>query len=249
MPPMLWAPEWLGRAYCILYAAAGNVVFTLDEALLRLQVSRERGRVILSELAKRGYLNRVSRGCYAARSPSEVVLGVTLGPARVSLKQRVYEPLLDEVLRGLFERFRQNLVSVVLYGSIARGVPQSTSDMDLLVVIRGLPPSFHERTTTIGDILRGVHGVKMGLWKSSGRYANVDILPFTPEEASVLRPLYLDFLFDAIIVYDQGGFMHQVLERLRNRIQELGARRITMPSGKWYWSLAQASAKRSEISL
>ncbi len=246
---MEWVPRWLGEAYCMLYVAFGERVIALDDALTHLRASREKARVILSELTQRGYLKRLGRGLYSAKTPTAVVLGVALGPEPFSLKQRVYEPLLEEVLRKLFEKFRQDLISVVLYGSMARGLAQPTSDMDLLVVIRGLPASFLDRATIIGDRLRELHEVKIRLWKESRRYTNIDILPYTPEEARVLRPLYLDFLFDAIILYDQGGFMHEILERLRTRIKMLGGRRVTLPSGKWYWSLGDSSEKWTDIEL
>ncbi len=246
---MEWVPPWLGKAYCGLYGAFGRSEFALDDALTCLHASRERGRVILSELARRGYLRRVGRGRYKAKNPTMVVLGVMLGPELPSLKQRVYEPLLEEVLAKLFERFGEDLVSVVLYGSVARGVARPTSDMDLFVVIQGLPFNFYDRATLISDIVRRLHEPKMRLWRDGGRYTNIDILPFTPEEAAVLRPLYLDFLFDAMLLHDRGGFMHEVLEQLRKRLRELGGRRVTMPSGKWYWLLSQPLQKGIEIQL
>ena len=246
---MDWAPPWLGVAYCKLYSAANGTPFLLDQALGYLQVSREQGRVILSELARRAYLMRLSRGRYMARSPLEVVFGISLGQEHPMLKQRTYEPLLREVLTRLFERFRENLISVVLYGSVARGTAKPTSDLDLLAVVRGLPLGFYERAEAIGEALRGVHDSKIRLWRESGRYVNVDILPFTPEEAEVLRLLYLDFLFDGIILYDREGFMRRVLDRLGRRVRELGGRRTTMPSGKWYWSFTEAKRKGLDIEL
>ncbi len=222
-----------------MYAATGEREFSLDDGLAYLQVSREQGRVILSELAKLGYLKRMRRARYIAESPLSLAFRVAHNIRHISLKQEIYEPLLEEVLTKLFERFKQDLYSVVLYGSIARGNAHPTSDIDLLVVAKGLPASFYGRAALIGEILRRVHDVKMRLWKETGRYANIDILPFTPEEAGVLRLLYLDLLFDAIILYDVGGFMNGTLERLRKRVKELGSRRVTMPSGRWYWSLSE----------
>jgi hypothetical protein len=236
---MEWAPAWLGRAYCKLYAAVGEREVTLDRALTCMQESRERGRVMLSELVRRGYLRRLGRGRYAAMNPSAVVFGVAVGSEPYVLKQKEYEPLLREVLAKLFECFRQNLLSVVLYGSIARGTGKVTSDIDLLCVVRGLPVSFYDRAKIVGEIVREVHDSKVRLWRESGRYANLDILPFTPEEARQPRLLYLDLLFDSVILYDQEAFMGRVLEGMRDQLNEAGGRRITMPSGKWYWVLRE----------
>jgi predicted nucleotidyltransferase len=246
---MDWVPGWLGKAYCGLYEAFGKGIFSLDDAVACLHRSREVGRVVLSELSRRGYLVRVGRAHYAAESPVAIVFGVASGLESISLKQKVYEPLLRDVLTKLFEKFEQNLVSVVLYGSIARGVAKPTSDMDLLVVVHELPSSFYDRAAIISSILRKLHEHKMRLWKDFGRFTNIDILPLTAEEAEVLRPLYLDFLFDATILIDKGGFMRTVLEKLRKRVGELGGRRISLPSGKWYWRLAEPRRKSIEIEL
>jgi predicted nucleotidyltransferase len=246
---MEWVPPWLGRAYCKLYATLGEDEMPLDRALECMKESRERGRVILSELVRRGYLKRLSRGRYAALNPAAIAFGVAVGSQPYSIIQNEYEPLLREVMAKLFETFRQNLVSVVLYGSVARGTADVTSDMDLLVVVRGLPESFYDRAKIIGGVLRKVHDSKVRLWKESGRYANVDILPFTPEEAQVPRLLYLDFLLDSTILYDQEGFMGGVLEKMRDRINQTGGRRITMPSGKWYWSLHERDRKGLEVAV
>jgi len=64
----------------------------------------------------------------------------------------------------------------------------------------------------------------------------VSIYDPNPDEAKKLRPLYLDMVSDAIILHDKNDFFRQVLNRLRRRLRELGAKRIRL--GKlWYWDL------------
>ena len=67
----------------------------------------------------------------------------------------------------------------------------------------------------------------------------------TPEEAERLRPLYLDMVEDAVMVYDQGDFLESVLARLKRRLDELGAKRVWMGK-KWYWVL-KPDAKFGEV--
>ena len=67
----------------------------------------------------------------------------------------------------------------------------------------------------------------------------------TPEEAKRLVPLYLDMVEDAILIYDKGGFFKSVLERLRQKLEELGARRVKLGRG-WYWVL-KPDAKFGEV--
>ncbi|HAZ30357.1 TPA: hypothetical protein DCY65_02155, partial [Candidatus Acetothermia bacterium] len=49
--------------------------------------------------------------------------------------QTVVEPMVQD----LRDKFREQLVAVVVYGSHVRGTGKAGSDVDLLVVVRGLP--------------------------------------------------------------------------------------------------------------
>lgn len=58
----------------------------------------------------------------------------------------------------------------------------------------------------------------------------------TPEEAEMGSPLFLDMVEDASILFDRNGFFSKVLERLRNRLKELGSKRV-WKGNAWYWVL------------
>jgi predicted nucleotidyltransferase len=64
----------------------------------------------------------------------------------------LWSPSPDEVVRSLQrdvaaleQRFGADLVSVVLFGSRARGDAKPGSDIDVLVVVRGLPGALRRR--------------------------------------------------------------------------------------------------------
>lgn len=61
---------------------------------------------------------------------------------------------LNRYVALLGERFGADLVSVVLFGSRARGEARPESDIDLLVVIRGLPRRRFERYDGSRDLAR-----------------------------------------------------------------------------------------------
>jgi hypothetical protein len=61
--------------------------------------------------------------------------------------------------------------------------------------------------------------------------------PLRPEEAKLHRPIYLDMVYDRIILLDRGGFMRRVLAGLKRRLKELGARKVFLKDGSWYWDL------------
>jgi predicted nucleotidyltransferase len=127
--------------------------------------------------------------------------------------------------------FRDRLVSVVLYGSVARRTARPNSDLDVMVVVQGLEGTPAERRAPLLAAWQGARAAR-GLpameWS---------LVTKTPEEAHASSPLYLDMVEDGILLLDRDGFFDLVLARLRARMKELGSRRVFLPDGSWYWDL------------
>ena len=132
----------------------------------------------------------------------------------------------EKLVENLLKVFGEKLVSVALFGSAARGEAREDSDIDLLIVIEDLPKDRFERY----ELYREAEE------RLGDEASRISPILKTPEEASRITPLYLDLVEDSIILYDKGGFLRGILERLRKRLKELGAKRVR--SGKcWYWIL------------
>jgi predicted nucleotidyltransferase len=141
-------------------------------------------------------------------------------------------PALQDDLRRyialLQRRWGPDLVSVVLFGSRARGEAKPGSDIDLLVIVRGLPRRRWDRYAGMRDLAREI----------SEEFGDaVTPILLTPEEAREVKPYYLGMLSGHIILHDVGDFFASVLERLRRRLAELGARRYVDEDGYEYWDL------------
>jgi uncharacterized protein len=129
----------------------------------------------------------------------------------------------------------EHLVSVVLFGSVARGDASLRSDIDLLIVARGLPRGQFARKRLLlpADRELGPELEPLGARGISTRLARI---VRTPEEAGRTIPLYLDLTEDAVLLFDRDGFFARILERVRASLRRLGSRRVW--SGKsWYWDL------------
>jgi predicted nucleotidyltransferase len=135
---------------------------------------------------------------------------------------------LDRYAAALEHRFGADLVSVVLFGSRARGEARPESDLDVLVVARGLPRSPFDRYPPFRRVAREV---------SAAFASDLALIVRTPEEAERVKPYYLGMLSGHILLFDRDRFFATVLERLRRRLAELGSRRYVDEQGYEYWDL------------
>jgi predicted nucleotidyltransferase len=126
---------------------------------------------------------------------------------------------------------REGLVSIVLFGSIARREARPTSDIDVLLVAEGLPRSQSDRRQPFLDAWEAVRTAR------ELPHVEWNLIVKTRDEATYHSPLYLDMVEDAILILDRGRFFEGVLAAMRERMRELGSRRIHLPDGSWYWDL------------
>ena len=158
-----------------------------------------------------------------------------------------YATLLNNMLEIMKEEFKDDLISVVVYGSVARGDNRNDSDVDLLIIMKNLPKdSMLKRIrlfeTKVEDKLNLDEYWKMGY------YISLSPVLKTPEEAEKFSPPYLDMVYDAVILYDSNHFFTRILQKLRDRLKELGAERVRMGK-KWYWVLKKDSRFGETVEL
>ncbi|MDO8690004.1 MAG: nucleotidyltransferase domain-containing protein [Dehalococcoidia bacterium] len=151
----------------------------------------------------------------------------TLGPID-------FEPLISRYQELLEAELGQNLVSLVLFGSVARGDFDQDSDVDLLVVCESLPSNRWQRWDPILAVEERLRQERSGHGSTPLPYFSVILK--SRLEAAYHSPLYLDLVEDARFLLDRGGFFGGVLEEIRVRLRELGSQRKFVGK-QWYWIL------------
>ena len=146
-----------------------------------------------------------------------------------------YEELLKALLVELQATYGPRLVACAVFGSVGRGTPRYGSDIDLLLVVHGLP---HGRFNRVEEFLPVEAQLEPALTAGETGHPPITLSPVfkTPEEVEAGSPLFLDMVEDARILYDPDGFLAQYFDRLRARLGQLGARRIWRGNA-WYWEL------------
>lgn len=151
-----------------------------------------------------------------------------------------YAGLLRETLGG-------NLVSVVLFGSVARGEATADSDLDLLIVCEHLPAGRFSRLRLLEGADRRFEDELLRL-RSLGIQTRLARIVKTRDEAARVVPLYLDLVEDACLLYDGGEFFSSLLSRLRSLLATLGAERRVRGRVR-YWVLKPDLAPGEVIEL
>ncbi|BFH74658.1 nucleotidyltransferase domain-containing protein [Sulfurisphaera javensis] len=131
----------------------------------------------------------------------------------------------DSLVNAFLKVYGDNLVSIVLFGSYSRGDQRKDSDIDLLVVLNKI----ENRYNIVTKIVEVDKILEEGFYKElreKGYEGVVMPIFLDVKGATRFRPLYLDIVFDAIILYDKDNIMKETFERIRKRLEELGAVRI-----------------------
>jgi predicted nucleotidyltransferase len=156
--------------------------------------------------------------------------------------QSPYKELLDDLLVRLKKALGENLISLAVYGSVARGDYRKDSDIDLLIICESLPKEKLRRQEIFIEVEDGLNLEK--LYKK-GFYPNFSPVLKTIEEAKFLTPLYLDMVEDAVILYDKEEFFRNILDKLRKCMEKQGSKKVFIGK-KWYWDL-KPGMKHGEV--
>ncbi|MFW6180901.1 MAG: nucleotidyltransferase domain-containing protein [Spirochaetota bacterium] len=150
------------------------------------------------------------------------------------LKER-FEQLVQALVSEIKCVYQGRLVSVVVFGSVGRGTQRFDSDVDILVVAENLPRGRIRRIEEFEEVERKVEPQLEAL-REEGIHSRVSAIIKNPQEAEAGSPLFLDMVEDARILYDREGFFGSRLDRLKKRLDELGAKRVRRGNA-WYWDL------------
>lgn len=129
----MWIPKWEARIFMVLCDTFDLSPFTLNDAFGNLNLSKDVVRVALSRLVKRGWIIRLNRGKYLAKSLDRIMVSLT----------KYFK------VRNIIDSMKVKY-PIYLHGSVADLLASKASDIDLLIVsdenwenIEKMFPSMH----------------------------------------------------------------------------------------------------------
>jgi predicted nucleotidyltransferase len=146
-----------------------------------------------------------------------------------------YHCYLDLLLDRMRERFAaEEVLACALFGSVARGQARPDSDLDLIVVVaRTEADTMRRFVRLLRDLESEPTVVEL---KAKGLHPDPYPIFMTPQGLEGRPLIFLDVLDHGILLYDTG-VLRDRLDRLRDRLRELGAKKVLHEDGSWHWDL------------
>ncbi len=114
--------------------------------------------------------------------------------------------LLEEIKERTVEYYKDNLVSLVVFGSVARGKATPESDIDLLIILKEKPDSSYK---TFMGFYENVESKLKNLEEPGLR-----ISPIFLRMSSLKEDMPWLWETEFIVLYDKDGFFRNFLKRL-----------------------------------
>jgi hypothetical protein len=150
------------------------------------------------------------------------------------LRER-FQTILDAVVAASLAVYGERLLSIAVFGSVARGTMRPDSDIDLLLVVQDLPNGRMPRVAEFEAVERRLAPL-LAEAAQHGVHTTLSPVFKSPRELEYGSPLFLDMTDAVLILHDPRGILGEYLDRLSARLQALGARRIPKGGG-YYWLL------------
>ncbi len=152
-----------------------------------------------------------------------------------SIGYETYRRYLGLLIDRMRERLaKEEALACALFGSVARGQARPDSDIDLLVVVARTGADTMRRFV---QLLRELESEPLVVdLMAKGLRPDPYPIFMTPKDMEDRPLILLDILDHGVLLYDTG-VLRDRLDRLRDRLRELGAKKVLHTDGSWHWDL------------
>ncbi len=149
-----------------------------------------------------------------------------------------YKGIIKEIFKRAKNFYKDNLLSFVIFGSVAKDKTNPFSDIDILIISKNLPKG---RAKRIFDFIENIEKPlkeKIKKLRKKGYFIEISPLIKKPEEVEYGGFIYLDMIEDSIILFDKNNFFKKYLQKLSEKLKKYGAKKIYKKGG-YYWVIKE----------
>jgi predicted nucleotidyltransferase len=144
------------------------------------------------------------------------------------------ELAIEEFVKACKEKFREDLVSIILFGSYARGNFKEASDVDMLVIVKKLPKNWKGRKKLFEEIIKKIN-------ENYGKY--VEVIPLTEKELvsniKHCNSFLITLLLGHRVLFDKNFFV----ENFKSFANILRKERFLYYEGGKKWEIKELAEK------
>ena len=148
----------------------------------------------------------------------------------------IFRDYLYNFVNLMKEDYKEKLISIILFGSVARGKWNNESDIDLLIIfsnkISKKTTKNNRLTKIISDYERNS---KLRNSKGDRLFSTIQEITLVLKDFHTFRTIFYDIAMDGIILFDRNQTGFHFLKKIKKRIEEKGLRRVFIKENDYYW--------------
>lgn len=145
----------------------------------------------------------------------------------------LFKDYLNNYLSRIKEDFGEDVISVILFGSVARGKWTLESDIDLLLIFSNDSTNLTKR---LKKILFNFYEFNQLIDKEGNQlYGIIQEVPLLQQDLNNFRTLFYDIAIDGILIFDRNNVGLEFINRIKRRIKDKGLKRIFLGEEDFYW--------------
>ncbi|TXT58781.1 MAG: putative Nucleotidyltransferase domain protein [Promethearchaeota archaeon] len=158
---------------------------------------------------------------------------------------RLFRNYVSSFFQFLKDKLRGEILSVILYGSIARKNWKRESDVDLLLIVSNKFIEKYESSKISQLTIHFYNEIFGSELYDMMKFHPLSILTLTKKQTKRFRTLFYDIAMDGIILYDPKNIGSKLIEKYKKRIKNKGLKRIYVENDNFYWK--RKDVKTGEI--
>lgn len=148
---------------------------------------------------------------------------------------KFFKEYLKSFFQFLKKRLNGYILSLILYGSVARSTWNEESDIDLLLILSNkFTKNFNDFRISKLTIEFYNKIYQSDLYKKM-KFHPLSLMSLTKEELKRFRTLFYDIAIDGIILYDRKNIGLKFIEKYKKQIKKKNLKRVYLDEDDFYW--------------